>query len=220
MNTTNNFKMNTLYNTVKKSKFMNIVVVFIRLLIGFAFIPSGLTKAVGERFTRLSTETQIGYFFEAMYQSGGYWYFLGFSQLIASFFLMSQRYATIGALMYLAILSNIVVITISMNFTGTWIIALLMLFATLCLLAWDWNKIRYLLKPDDFQPQENTINEIINMKMWSITGTLLFLCTLFFFCIIYIFKTNFLYLAIGYVVISLGIITFSLIREFTFSKRV
>ncbi len=204
--------MNPLYNTIKKSKFMNIVVVFIRLLIGFAFIPSGLTKAIGERFTRLSTDTQIGYFFEAMYQSGGYWYFLGFSQLIASFLLMSQRYATIGAVMYFAILSNIVVITISMNFTGTWIITLLMLFATCSLLAWDWNKIQYLLKRDNFQAQENTINEVINMKMWSIAGTLLFFATLLFFGIL-TFPSNFGQLAIGYVVISLSIIIFSLIRE-------
>lgn len=198
---------------------MNIVVVFIRLLIGFAFIPSGLVKAGGERFTRLSTDTQIGYFFEAMYQSGGYWYFLGYSQLIASFLLMSQRYATIGAVMYFAILSNIVVITISMNFTGTWIIASLMFFATCCLVAWDWNKIQYLLKRDDFQAQENTIHEIINMKMWSIAGTLLFLCTLFFFCIVSTLKTNLWQLAVAYVVISLSIIMYSLIREFTFGRK-
>lgn len=33
---------------------------------------------------------------------------------------MAQRYATLGALMFLAILSNIWVITISLSFTCTW----------------------------------------------------------------------------------------------------
>jgi archaellum biogenesis protein FlaJ (TadC family) len=37
--------------------------VFARALLALGFTPSGLTKALGNRFTILSAETPIGYFF-------------------------------------------------------------------------------------------------------------------------------------------------------------
>lgn len=96
---------------------------------------------MGERFTRISTDNPIGYFFEALYQSGFYWNFLGLAQVTAGILLMTQRFATLGALMFLAILSNIWVITLSLSFTGTWIITSLMMIAVLILVIWDQHKL-------------------------------------------------------------------------------
>lgn len=119
--------------------------IHLRYLIGFAFFPSGLTKLMGNRFTVLSTDTPIGYFFEAMYQTGFYWNFLGLSQVVAGILLMTQRFALLGALMFLAILSNIWIITISLSFTGTWIITSLMMIAVIVLLIWDHHKLMPIL---------------------------------------------------------------------------
>ncbi len=59
------------------------IIIHLRYLVGFAFIPSGLIKVMGERFTAIQTDNPVGYFFEALYQSGMYWNFLGWVQVIA-----------------------------------------------------------------------------------------------------------------------------------------
>ncbi|WP_165439481.1 hypothetical protein [Chryseobacterium phocaeense] len=46
-----------------------------------------------------------------------------------------------AALMFLTILSNIWIITISLSFTGTWIITSLMMIAVIILLIWDHHKL-------------------------------------------------------------------------------
>ncbi|PIF47159.1 DoxX-like protein [Chryseobacterium sp. 52] len=129
----------------RTNRFNQWVIIHLRYLVGFAFFPSGLTKLMGNRFTVLSTDTPIGYFFEAMYHTGFYWNFLGFSQIVAGILLMTQRYALLGALMFLAILSNIWIITISLSFTGTWIITSLMMIAVIVLLIWDHHKLMPIL---------------------------------------------------------------------------
>lgn len=98
-------------NRLRQNKWMNYYILFTRFLIGFAFIPSGLSKLVGDRFTTIPTTEPIGYFFEGFYQTGLYWNFLGLCQVTAAFLLITQRYATIGALLFLGIITNIVVIT-------------------------------------------------------------------------------------------------------------
>ncbi|REC79850.1 DoxX family protein [Chryseobacterium elymi] len=117
------------------------IIIHLRYLVAFAFFPSGITKLLGNRFTMLSTDTPIGYFFEAMYRTGFYWNFLGLCQVVAGILLMTQRYAVLGTLMFLAILSNIWIITISLSFTGTWVITSLMMVAVIILLIWDHHKL-------------------------------------------------------------------------------
>lgn len=146
-----------------------------RLLIGFAFIPSGLKKVLGERFTNLGVETQIGFFFEGLYQSGIYWNFLGLGQMVAAFLLMTQRLATLGAVMFFFIISNIWMITVSMKFTGTWIITSLMLLATIMLLIWDSHKLKYLFLPDNFNTERATTTLPTYNNLWMIAGLFVFI---------------------------------------------
>jgi len=145
-----------------------------RILVGFAFIPSGLKKALGERFTSISVDNPIGFFFEALYQTGIYWQFLGLAQLLTALLLMSQRFATLGAILFFFISSNIWIITISMNFTGTWIITSLMMLAAVLLLIWDLRKISLLVMPDNFTANISTTKYPTYNKYWIITGLLLF----------------------------------------------
>lgn len=129
------------FDNLRTNRFNHWVIIHLRYLVGFAFFPSGLVKLLGERFTRISTDHPIGYFFEALYQSGFYWNFLGLAQVTAGVLLMTQRFATPGALMFLAILTNIWIITISLSFTGTWMITSLMMIAVLILVMWDQHKL-------------------------------------------------------------------------------
>lgn len=95
-------RLSALYDRLRRNPFLHIFIILTRFLIGFAFIPSGLKKVLGLRFSNISTDNPIGFFFEAMYQTGFYWNFLGWAQVIAALLLMTQRFATLGAVIFSA----------------------------------------------------------------------------------------------------------------------
>jgi hypothetical protein len=112
---------------------------FTRGLLAVGFIAPGLTKALGGRFSNLPLENPVGYFFDAMYRTGGYWRFIGMSQLVAAALLLMPGSApTLGALVFLPIILNIFVITVAVGFDGTWLLTGLMLLAVLYLVCWDY----------------------------------------------------------------------------------
>ena len=113
-----------------------------RILLFIGFLPSGLKKLLGERFTLLGIDNPIGFFFEALYQTGFYWRFLGFMQLLAGLMLLIPRTTFFGALIYFPIILNIFIIVTSMQFRGTPYIVALMLIANLYLILWDYKKLK------------------------------------------------------------------------------
>ncbi len=119
---------------------------FTRILLALAFIPSGLKKVLGLRFTTLETDNPVGFFFEALYQTGFYWNFLGFMQLLVALLIVIPRTAFLGAIIYLPIVINIFIIVTSVGFKGTPYIVGLMLLANIYLLVWDFKKLVAILK--------------------------------------------------------------------------
>jgi len=145
-----------------------------RYLLAFAFIPSGMKKILGQRFTSISTDNPIGYFFEALFRTGMYWNFLGWGQLIAAVLMMTQVFATLGNLIFFFIIANIFFITVSMHFTGTWLIALLMLFASTSLLLWDANRLQSIISEKGILEMNKDVILTEASKLWQISGLLLF----------------------------------------------
>jgi len=43
-----------------------------RIALAIGFIPSGLTKLLGNKFTLLTVDNPVGLFFEALYRTGYY----------------------------------------------------------------------------------------------------------------------------------------------------
>lgn len=166
------------YYTIRNSRLVNLFVILLRLLIGFSFLPSGYKKLINHRFTSLGINTQIGFFFEGLYQSGFYWQFLGFVQILSAFLLMTQRFATIGNLIFFGIVSNICVITFSMHFSGTVVITSLMLFSSGFLIVWDFHKIKFLFYADDFSTKELSSELITFHKIWVYCGLVLFVLSM------------------------------------------
>ena len=115
-----------------------------RLLLAAGFVPTGMVKLLGRRFTSMPLDTSIGLFFEAMYQGGIYWRFLGASQIAASIMLFIPATRVVGALAFFGIIVNIFLITIGYHFTGTGVVTGLMLLASVFLLAWDYPRLRAL----------------------------------------------------------------------------
>jgi uncharacterized membrane protein YphA (DoxX/SURF4 family) len=136
--------LDRVHATVRRNPLLKIFTVFARVVIAIAFIPSGLTKVLGNRFTILGTDNPVGFFFEALYRTGFYWRFLGLCQLVAALLLLIPRTATIGAIVFFPLILNIFVITVSLHFRGTPIITGLMLLANIYLLCWDYEKLKYL----------------------------------------------------------------------------
>jgi uncharacterized membrane protein YphA (DoxX/SURF4 family) len=131
---------------VRRERLLRIFTVVTRILLALGFVPSGLTKVLGNRFTILGIDNPVGFFFEAMYRTGFYWRFLGLCQLAAALLLLIPRTATVGALVYFPLILNIFVITVALDFRGTPFITGLMLLANIYLLCWDYDKLKPLVK--------------------------------------------------------------------------
>lgn len=134
------------FTELKQEKWLRAFTICTRVMLCIGFTPSGLTKVMGERFTRLGPENPVGYFFDALYQTGIYWNFIGLAQLSAALMLLIPRTAFLGALVYFPIILNIFIITVSMNFRGTPVITGLMLLANIYLLCWDWDRLKSIFK--------------------------------------------------------------------------
>ncbi len=118
--------------------------VLCRLLLAVGFIQPGMIKLMGIPFTQISAETPIGAFFAVFHGIGPWYAFVGAGQVLAGIMLLVPPLATLGALLYLPIIANIFVITLSMDFRGTPVIVGLMLLANVYLLCWDFDRLRVL----------------------------------------------------------------------------
>jgi uncharacterized membrane protein YphA (DoxX/SURF4 family) len=123
---------------------------FNRVALAVAFLPSGLTKILGNRFTILGLDNPVGFFFEAMYRTGIYWRFIGAAQLLAALLILLPRTHALGALLYFTIAVNIFLITVGIGFQGTWVITGMMVLASLYLVCWHydaWKRVLFSQQP-------------------------------------------------------------------------
>jgi hypothetical protein len=118
-------------------------------LLAIGFLVPSIPKIMGRRFTNITIDNPVGALFEALYQTSIWWHAIGWAQVLAAVLLLSP-WATLGACLYLAIITNIFLITISLDFHGTPYITGLMLLGTIGLLAWDAHKFLPLLHPQRY----------------------------------------------------------------------
>lgn len=121
--------------------------VIARILLALAFIPTGFVKLMGWRFTAIPVDNPIGLFFETLYQTGLYWNFLGWAQVIGGILLLIPRTTTLGAVLFFPIVLNIFIITVSLGFRGTPFVTGAMLLASVFLLCWDYDRLKSVLWP-------------------------------------------------------------------------
>ena len=165
-----------LFVWVRSTPFFLRFTLFTRILLAAGFIPTGMVKMLGRRFTLISPDTPIGAFFEAMYQTGGYWQFLGFSQVLAGALLLIPRTAHLGALLFVPIMTNIFVVTVALGFRGTPLVTGLMLVAVIYLCAWDYHRIRSVLTERPW-PVDRAI-PALKLDRWERAGFVVFALSL------------------------------------------
>ena len=113
---------------------------FTRILLAVGFIPPSLVKIAHKPFTVLPDSNPVGHYFNALYETGFYYEFIGWAQLTAAILLLFPRTAHIGAFLFLPIIVNIAVLTTSVGFVGTWLITILMSFAAAYLFCWEYDR--------------------------------------------------------------------------------
>ena len=93
-------KLDEIHLQARKNKWLQYFAVFCRVTLAAGFIPSGMQKVLGERFTTLAINHPMGNFLEAFHHTGYYYPFVGFMQVTAAILLLIPRTVTIGAFIY------------------------------------------------------------------------------------------------------------------------
>lgn len=132
--------LDSIHSRIRQNTWLQVFTAFTRLLLGIAFIPPGIVKILHRPFTMLPDSNPVGHYFGALYQTGFYYEFLGWGQLIAAVLLLFPRTAHLGALLFLPIILNITVLTTSVGFKGTPYITNAMFLAALFLAAWEYDR--------------------------------------------------------------------------------
>ena len=153
---------------LKRNKWLRYFAMFCRVALALGFIPSGLVKLRGERFTGLPSNHPLGHYFDALHLTGYYYTFIGVGQWIAALLLLIPRTTLLGAMFYFPIILNICVLTYATRFEGTRI-ATLMLLANLFLLVWDYQRLKHILpfsRPDG----DRQVAETGKFPLWFFAG--------------------------------------------------
>lgn len=117
---------------------------FLRIVLAVGFLPSGLVKILGERFTALSNNHPLGHYLQALHETGYYYTFIGILQVLAAVLLLIPRTATVGAFIYFPIILNICVLSLSVGFDGSLVTSPLMVLGCLFLICWDFHKWKFI----------------------------------------------------------------------------
>src|ERR1043165_6532814 len=137
-------KLEQFYYEAKGNKWFHYFTIFCRIALALGFIPSGMVRIMGERFTALPANHPLGHYFDALYQTGYYYTFIGIGQIITAVLLLIPRTALLGALVYFPTILNICILAYATRFEGTRITTI-MLLANIYLLCWDYERIKYIL---------------------------------------------------------------------------
>ncbi|GAB3567164.1 hypothetical protein GCM10027578_17460 [Spirosoma luteolum] len=166
-----------------------LTIIYLRYLLGGAYVYAGWGKALGGRFMPQTPVTllpgdplSIGVFFEVLFRTGLWWQSLGAGQVLAGALLLTQRFAALGAVAYLPISVCIFLITLSMAFHGTPVLTGLMLLGNLALLGWSYRQLSPLLLPNRNRSTTVVVDadQLGRPGWWEGIGGLLLLTSLSF----------------------------------------
>jgi uncharacterized membrane protein YphA (DoxX/SURF4 family) len=141
---------------LRQRRWAQLVVANLRIFIGFALLPAGLKKVLGEPFTDPGTSGPFHDFLHAFHATGAFYTVVGAIQLVTALLLMTQRFATIGALMALPIFTVILAFCWSTAVYPTASVVTLIFLGTVALVLWDWAAWRPLLSPSPSAPASPT----------------------------------------------------------------
>ncbi|GAB3200062.1 putative membrane protein YphA (DoxX/SURF4 family) [Pontibacter aydingkolensis] len=147
----------------------DLLVVLIRLFLGYIFFSAGMCKLTNGNFGQIIGPPWLE---EALAKHG-----LGFfAQVVATFqviigaLLMSQRYSLLGAIMLVPMNVAILTVTVSMNWTGTPYINAFFLGLNLVLLFVERQKFMFLFNPIADHLIKPTLTDKLGQNKYSWLG--------------------------------------------------
>ncbi len=163
--------MNRLIDSLHARRWSQLIVANLRIMLGFAFVPAGLKKVLNQPFTDPQNTGAFHDFLHTFYATGVFYQFVGGIQLLIAALLMTQTFATLGALMALPVITCITVFCWSTGVIPTAIVATMMLSGTLALVAWDLDRWIGILRPGYIPtPPDTTITPPIDLSLWRACG--------------------------------------------------
>ncbi len=166
-------RRDTTLSRLREKRWAALCVVNLRILIGFAFLPAGLKKVLGQPFTAPDKTGAFHEFLHAFLATGLFYRFVGLLQLVAACLLMTQYFAFLGAIVMLPILVAISALCWSTGVgTPTLITVTLMTAGTLGLVIWDFDKWRGLLVSEG-RSLAQTIEppaKLVDYQLWARCG--------------------------------------------------
>ena len=188
---------------------------FTRIMLAAGFIPTGTVKLLGQRFTTISPTSPIGAFFEAMYQTGLFWRFIGAVQIVAGVLLLVPRVAHLGTLMFLPVIICIAVVTVALDFGLTEVVTAAMLAAVLYLCLWDYERLRSLLTSRPLEAPHGI--PVLRLDHWERIGFGVWAVALLTF---FAFTRSFVPASVGRLAIPLGVVAgVAVLLRFVFVSR-
>jgi uncharacterized membrane protein YphA (DoxX/SURF4 family) len=164
-------KLDRIHLQARGNKWLGFFAIFCRIALAAGFIPSGMQKVLGERFTTLAINHPMGNFLEAFHHTGFYYPFVGIMQVSAAIFLLIPRTVTIGAFIYFPIILNICILSLAVRFDGSQITSPLMVCAVLFLLCWDYHKFKNIFPFNNaiskaMLPEKNALSKRFPIKFF------------------------------------------------------
>jgi uncharacterized membrane protein YphA (DoxX/SURF4 family) len=156
-------------------------VINLRILIGFAFLPSGLKKLLDEPFTDPAKTGAFHDFLDAFHATGWFYQFVGVAQLLTATLLITQRFATVGALLAVPITATISAFCWStLGPSPTSVVITLMLLGSLGLALWELPRWQLVFARDDRQHEllVPPRSARVDLHLWQLCG--LAIITLYF----------------------------------------
>lgn len=127
----------------------------VRAAMGLGFIGSGIRKLPGVKFTALPIKNPVGYFFDAMYQTGFYWNTIGLIQILLGVLIFFNRSVVAAVLIMVPITLNIFLVSIALQMQGTPLITISMLLANIFLLFWHYENYLPIVRRPEYQTERD-----------------------------------------------------------------
>ncbi|TDE13612.1 DoxX family protein [Dyadobacter psychrotolerans] len=178
-------RLDKIHLQAKSNKWMNYFAIFLRVILAYGFIASGMVKILGERFAvGLSANHPMGQYLVALHHTGFYYTFIGVVQVIAALLLVIPRTVILGALIYFPVILNIFMLSYAVRFEGSAFTSPLMMLACLYLILWNYDKIKYILPFDHSNAPHiitvpKTLNKTFPIKFFLGTAAIIVAVILF-----------------------------------------
>ena len=154
--------------SIRSRRAAHFFIAWLRIAIGFAFLPAGLKKILGQPFTDPGSQGRFHEFLHAFHATGFFYKFVGVVQLFGAALLIANIWPVLGVITLLPVVFAILIFCWSTAVYPTATVVTFIFCGLLLLLAWEiemWTK---------FVPRivsTRVTREKLTTRYWRFCGT-------------------------------------------------